>query len=111
MIPLHWALGNGAPNDVIRALIVAFPAGVAVTDPSDGSLPIHKAAYVGCSSAVIETLIYLNPWSLDVFLKGSKYTPFACTELHGSFSYYGESKLPVQAALSQRKKYSARKKV
>lgn len=100
-LPLHWALNNGAPDDVIKAMIRAYPAGVAACDPNDGSLPIHMAAYAGCNATVINTLLYLHPWSLDVNLNGSKYTPLACTNLHRSFRLFPNHKADVQAALSE----------
>ena len=42
-VPLHLAVGSGAPAQAIRALVKAYPEGLSRRD-ADGCLPLHIAA-------------------------------------------------------------------
>ena len=59
-LPLHWAAFKGAPLEVVRALLDAYPQG-AQTTSSRGWLPLHLAASKGAPLEVVQALLDVHP--------------------------------------------------
>ena len=62
-LPLHLALQQGAPDEIIQYLVHAFPNAVKCTTET-GMLPIHLAMHHGSSYTVLLFLIKEFPGSL-----------------------------------------------
>jgi len=60
LLPIHEACENGAPSDVVKALLDAYPYAVKMKDLG-GDLPLHSACCERCSEMVILTLLQANP--------------------------------------------------
>mmetsp|Transcript_14770 Transcript_14770/g.21096 ORF Transcript_14770/g.21096 Transcript_14770/m.21096 type:complete len:431 (+) Transcript_14770:208-1500(+) len=59
-LPLHQACENGAPSEVVKALLEAYPYAVQMKD-SGGDLPLHLACRERASKAVLLTLLEADP--------------------------------------------------
>jgi len=59
-LPLHAAIVNGAPNNVIRSLLTAYPESVKHRD-DQGMLPLKLAQSRNAKMDVIETLAQTSP--------------------------------------------------
>ena len=59
-LPLHKACVLNPPENVVEALIAAFPDGPKSKD-QDGWLPIHCACFYGASEGTVNTLLVANP--------------------------------------------------
>ena len=57
--PLHFTCCNGAPIELVRALLRAYPGAASVED-GDGNLPLHGA----CSCGAAPDVIMLDNFSL-----------------------------------------------
>mmetsp|Transcript_9056 Transcript_9056/g.12159 ORF Transcript_9056/g.12159 Transcript_9056/m.12159 type:complete len:254 (+) Transcript_9056:112-873(+) len=61
ILPIHQACALHAPKDVIDALIKAYPKGVQALETSFMRNTLHVALMYGCSSDVIELLLFCDP--------------------------------------------------
>jgi hypothetical protein len=59
-IPLHIAVRNSAPTEVIQFLIEAFPRGASIRD-SENLFPLHSALIKNASASIIRELIKAYP--------------------------------------------------
>lgn len=73
-LPLHIALARKTPDEISLAILHSHEEAVFHADTKLGNLPLHIAAEKNLSADVIESLIRLNPLSLDTRNKGN-YTP------------------------------------
>lgn len=64
-LPLHKACVLQPPDNVIEALLEAFPDGSICKD-QDGWLPIHCACFYGASEGVVNILLKVNQKSLMI---------------------------------------------
>jgi ankyrin repeat protein len=61
MLPLHVAIRNRAPADLILKMIEKYPDSVKKAIKSNGHTPLHDAAFNGCSLEVLEALLKYDP--------------------------------------------------
>ena len=59
-LPLHWAVANNAPVEVVSKLLDAYHDGAQLKN-NDGRLPLHDAAYENASVDVIRKLLDTYP--------------------------------------------------
>ena len=75
-LALHGVAAFGAPVDVVRALLDAYPQGAQVTDYRSSSLPLHYAAYNKVPVGVVRAL-------LDTYPQGAQAVDnIGCLPLH-----------------------------
>lgn len=77
-LPIHAALMQNPPIEVIESLVKLFPAGLRMKDHA-GRLPLHWACECGASSEVIETLLYSFPLSAGA-VDNANLIPLNCAE-------------------------------
>ena len=75
--PLHFTCCNGAPIELVRALLRAYPGAASVED-GDGNLPLHGACSCGAAPDVIEMLLEANPGAARHLANGQTPLHFAC---------------------------------
>jgi hypothetical protein len=64
-LPLHVAIGEGAPVEVVTALLEAYPDATTIRDYNN-YLPCHLACCYGISSEGMKMLLRCNPDAVDV---------------------------------------------
>jgi hypothetical protein len=64
LLPLHAAIVFKAPEDVIEALLTAFPKAAEAKD-DQGMLPLHLAFRNGASAGIVNLLLLAFPASVD----------------------------------------------
>ena len=62
---MHDALYNGAPAEVVRALLDAYPHGAGRTT-NDGHLPLHFAVATGAPLDVVRMLVDASPGAANI---------------------------------------------
>jgi ankyrin repeat protein len=65
LLPLHAAIIFKAPENVIEALLGAYPRGAEMKD-DQGMLPLHLAFRNGSTEGVVNLLLVAHPQSIDV---------------------------------------------
>lgn len=65
LLPLHAAIVFKAPEDVIEALLTAYPKAAEAKD-DQGMLPLHLAFRNGASAGVVNLLLMAFPQSVDI---------------------------------------------
>ena len=65
LLPIHAAIVFKAPEEVIEALLAAYPKGAQSKD-DQGMLPLHLAFRTGSSEGVVKLLLVAFPQSIDV---------------------------------------------
>lgn len=65
LLPIHAAIVFKAPEDVIEALLAAYPKGAHAKD-DQGMLPLHLAFRNGSSEDIVNLLLTAFPQSIDV---------------------------------------------
>lgn len=62
-LPLHLAVLQQAPEDLVAALLDAFPQAAEMSDPSDGMLPLHHAVAATATAdlSVVDLLLKACP--------------------------------------------------
>ena len=75
--PLHFTCCNGAPIELVRALLRAYPGAASVED-GDGNLPLHGACSCGAAPDVIEMLLEANPGAARHLANGQTPLHYAC---------------------------------
>lgn len=65
LLPIHAAIVFKAPEDVIAALLAAYPKGAHAKD-DQGMLPLHLAFRNGSSEEIVNLLLTAFPQSIDV---------------------------------------------
>eukprot|EP00529_Nitzschia_sp_RCC80_P016136 CAMPEP_0113496618 /NCGR_PEP_ID=MMETSP0014_2-20120614/30214_1 /TAXON_ID=2857 /ORGANISM="Nitzschia sp." /LENGTH=666 /DNA_ID=CAMNT_0000390545 /DNA_START=69 /DNA_END=2069 /DNA_ORIENTATION=- /assembly_acc=CAM_ASM_000159 len=65
LLPLHAAIVFKAPEEVVSALLEAYPKGAEAKD-DQGMLPLHLAFRNGAAEAVVNLLLLAYPASVDV---------------------------------------------
>ena len=61
VLPIHQACALRPPIDIVRTLVLSYPAGVKAKESSFGRLPLHVACRSGASSDVIDALLAYYP--------------------------------------------------
>ena len=74
---LHFTCCNGAPIELVRALLRAYPGAASVED-GDGNLPLHGACSCGAAPDVIEMLLEANPGAARHLANGQTPLHYAC---------------------------------
>mmetsp|Transcript_8884 Transcript_8884/g.21575 ORF Transcript_8884/g.21575 Transcript_8884/m.21575 type:complete len:850 (+) Transcript_8884:115-2664(+) len=64
MLPLHASLLFGAPDEVVRTFLKAYPAGISEHD-DQGMLPLHLAFRVGSSEEIVLMLLEKYPEAIE----------------------------------------------
>ena len=65
LLPIHAAIIFKAPEDVVEALLAAYPKGAQSKD-DQGMLPLHLAFRNGSTEGVVNLLLVAYPQSIDV---------------------------------------------
>ena len=65
LLPIHAAIVFKAPEEVIEALLTAYPEGAQAKD-DQGMLPLHLAMRTGSTEGVVNMLLFAYPQSIDV---------------------------------------------
>jgi ankyrin repeat protein len=73
---LHVAIRNGAPVEVVTALLEAYPDAPTIRNRYN-NLPCHLACYAGISSEGMKMLLRCNPEAVDV-INNFFMTPMQC---------------------------------
>ena len=80
VLPIHEALVGGAPLEVIRGLLAAYPDSISAKESSYKRLPLHCACRKNAILQVVELLLDRNPEAALVADKlgrlPSKFLPF-----------------------------------
>ena len=80
VLPIHEALVGGAPLEVIRGLLAAYPDSISAKESSYKRLPLHCACRKNAILQVVELLLDKNPEAALVADKlgrlPSKFPPF-----------------------------------
>jgi ankyrin repeat protein len=90
-LPLHVAYREGAPIEVLTALLEAYPD--ATKSNASNSLPCHTACYYGTSSEGMKMLLRCNPDAM--------HTPIECMQLF----FFAAEKEQVTNHLKQHPSY------
>jgi hypothetical protein len=75
MLPLHVAVQNRAPNDVILKMIEKYPASVTAEITKNKLPTLHVAAFNGCSLEVLTALLKEAPGKIEYKAGDEKETP------------------------------------
>jgi hypothetical protein len=100
--PLHVAIHNSAPIEVVTALLEAYPDATTIQDRFN-YLPCHAACRSGISSEGMKMLLRCNPDAAGGITDYGQ-TPMYCLELR-QWDYFADEKEQVRNDLKQLPSY------
>jgi hypothetical protein len=101
-LPLHVAIGRGAPVEVVTALLEAYPDAATIPNRHN-DLPWHLACYWGISSKGMKMLLRCNPDAAGVITDNGRTPMYYLKEEHWNF--FADEKEQVMNDLKQPPSY------
>jgi hypothetical protein len=98
-LPLHVAMGVGAPVEVVTALLEAYPDATTIRKQSGDNFPCHFACYYGISSEGMKMLLRCFP-DVIILVNSVGQTPMQCLD-EWKWEFFADEKEQVMNDVKQ----------